>query len=119
MTIVFIVLYAKRFTLIVRRTLGNGMGDFLASSSCRVSSPADARVHTSEQVGEKIHSRLAEGAAHLCTSYSGIPKGCVLVGPRNARIFVFSNRILTVIQLIGLREKAKKKQKRAARIAMG
>ena len=36
------------------------------------------------------------------TAVSDIPEGCVLVGPRNARFFTFSDRLLTILHSIYL-----------------
>ena len=36
------------------------------------------------------------------TVYSDIPEGCVLVGPQFARIFTFSDRLLTILHAMYL-----------------
>ena len=36
------------------------------------------------------------------TPYSDIPEGCVLVGPRNSRFFIFSDRLLAILHAMYL-----------------
>ena len=54
----------------------------------------DAHNEESFHVSPRLAATLDEAAP--TTAVSDIPEECVLVGPRNARIFIFSDRILTI-----------------------